>query len=204
MSLYEYGSDASGLCFTIDAVSDGAGNTTFTVHVITGSLNFNALYWSDGDSTKESSLINFTGAKSENSLSMNGSNVVWNDDGTSTTAKEVYDGGIKLSDAGLGHGTATYLTADGTDYTFTVANLDLSQFSTLGVRATSTSTAEGSIKWVDDEPYEPPTGLAFDGLSSNAWRSFNKDGTPDGTVIGRRPAISRPIPTRRRLVSIYL
>ena len=180
MSLYEYGSDASGLCFTIDAVANGSGGTNFTVHVLTGSLNLNAVYWSDGDSTKEGTLIDFTGAKSENSLNMNGANVVWNDDGTSTIAKEVYDGGIKLSDAGLGHGTDTYLTANGTDYSFTVANLDLSLFATIGVRATSTSTAEGSIKWVDDDPVEPPTELAFDGLSSNAWRSFNKDGTPDG------------------------
>jgi hypothetical protein len=178
MSLYEFGSDASGLRFTIDAVSDGAGGTKFTVHVITGSLNLNALYWSDGDSTGgESSSLGFTGAKSENSLNMNGSNVVWNDDGTSTTAKEVYDGGIKLSDVGLGKGDgSTFLTAGGEDYQLTVANLDLSHFSTLGVRATSTSTAEGSIKWVDDTPYDPPPPdepVAFDGLSHGAWGTPN-------------------------------
>src|SRR5262245_52264228 len=111
MSIYEYGSDASGLHFTITTKANAlTGVTDFIVNVITGSLNLNAVYWSNGDTVNDAigsdgqanDLIGFTGAKSENSLNMNGSNVVWNDDGTFTAAKEVYDGGIKLSDAGLG------------------------------------------------------------------------------------------------------
>jgi hypothetical protein len=109
---------------------------------------------------------------------MNGANTVWADDGTATSSMEVYDGGIKLSDAGLGKvAPATYLNADSAPYTFTVENFDITQFDTLGVRATSTSTAEGSIKWVDDTPYDPPPPdepVSFDGLSQGAWKSFDK------------------------------
>ena len=118
MSLYEFGSDASGLRFQIEALDDGEGGTNFTVHVFTGSLNLNALYWGDGDETGGESSSNFTGAKSEKALNMNGSGETW-------------DGAYKLSEAGLGHGDgSTYLTAGGEDYNFTVDNLDLSQFST--------------------------------------------------------------------------
>ena len=46
--LYQYGSAASGLEFTINAITDATG-THFTVNVLTGSLNLNALYWGDGD-----------------------------------------------------------------------------------------------------------------------------------------------------------
>ena len=103
---------------------------------------------------------------------MNGDNVAWNDDGTSAGVTELYDGGVKLSDAGLGQGGSTFLSADGTStYSFDVAGLDLSLFGQLGVRATSTSTLEGSIKWVDTHPTEPPPDqpVAFDGLSQGAW-----------------------------------
>jgi hypothetical protein len=186
MSLYQFGSVASGLQFEINAIPDGQGGTTFSVHVITGSLNLNALYWGDGDATAgESFKEDFNNTKSENALNMNGDNVVWNDDGTSTTSKEVYDGGIKLSDAGLGHGDgSTFLSADGTsDYVFTVDGLDMSLFETLGVRATSTSTAGGSIKWVDEDPSDPPPppdSFAFDGLSQGAWKTIDADGNPIG------------------------
>jgi uncharacterized repeat protein (TIGR01451 family) len=168
MALYRYGNPVARLEFTIEAVPDGLGGADFTVHVITGSLNFNALYWSDGDiNDSESFKLGFTGAPSEASLNMLGANVVWADDGTFTSASQAYDGAIKLSDAGLGNPPpATYLIAGGSDYSFNVAGLDLSQFSTLGVRATSTSTQEGSIKWVDDDPVEPPppreVGIALD------------------------------------------
>ena len=144
MSLYEFGSDASGLRFQIEALDDGEGGTNFTVTVFTGSLNLNALYWNDGvDDNTQFDL----GTKKDNSLNMNGSGEDW-------------DGGVKLSNTGLGQGDgSTYLSANGNaDYSFTMANLDLSQIETLGVRATSTSTAEGSIKWVADETCVPHVG----------------------------------------------
>lgn len=145
--LYQYGSAASGLQFTIDAVANGSG-TSFNVQVLVGSLNLNAVYWGDGDNTANESHFDGVFANSDN---INGANVLWNDNGTSTSKNEVYDGGKKLSDAGLGHGTDLFLSATGkSTYQFDVPNLDLTKFPVLGVRATSTSTAEGSIKWADD------------------------------------------------------
>src|SRR5262245_16735631 len=142
--LYEYGSDPAGLHFTISTTLNPDGSTSFTVHVISGFLNLNALYWSNGDGIDDdmpgTDLINFTGAPGEAALNMNGENTFWGNNGTSTTGTEVYDGGIKLSDVGVGNPPPpTYLTAGGADYSFTVLNLDLTDFDVLGVRATDTS-----------------------------------------------------------------
>jgi hypothetical protein len=138
---WDFGSVAEGLAFTI--VFE---NGTFTVTVTHGSMNLNALYWTDGDSTANEGggLTGFTGAKSENSLNMNGTGEVW-------------DGGIKISDAGLGKTPPdSYIVAGSGHDSFTIdaANFDPANFGTLGVRATSTSTESGSIKWVED-PVEP-------------------------------------------------
>ena len=58
MSLYEYGSAASGLQFTINTVANPEWAAPgFTVHVIQGSLNLNALYWSDGERHRQGKRI---------------------------------------------------------------------------------------------------------------------------------------------------
>jgi hypothetical protein len=167
--IYEFGSTAAGLHFTITAVENLiTGKTDFTVDVLSGAFDLNAVYWGDGDKvddnigggTQADDMIGFTGAGKENSLNMNGDNVEYDANGVATASKVVYDGGIKLSDTGLGpQGTAksTFLTA-GEHYTFS-ADIDFADFNTVGVRATSTSTAGGSIKWVDshyDVPPPPP------------------------------------------------
>jgi hypothetical protein len=139
---WEFGSDAEGLAFTI--VYDDV-TKQFTVTVQTGSMNLNALYWNDGDTTASGSTFDdFTGDKSEKSLNMNGTGEVW-------------DGGIKVSDAGLGNGGEGYVAAGGDPLVIDATNFDPANFETLGVRATSTSTESGSIKWVEDpvEPEEP-------------------------------------------------
>src|SRR4051812_13725549 len=57
---YNFGSDAAGLKFTIDVKYDstGLGLTTFTVNVLTGSLNLNALYWKDADQSFDGTISN--------------------------------------------------------------------------------------------------------------------------------------------------
>jgi hypothetical protein len=176
--LYTYGKAGSGLYFTIETADGGSGSTDFTVHVLEGSMNLNAVYWGDHDQkANEGSFFNNLGQpwnpKSDPSLNMNGANTVWGNDGSSTTAKEVWDGGIKLSDPGLGHGTDTYLTA-GSDFHFSAA-VNMSDIVDLGVRATSTSTAEGSIKWVDEHGTEPaPTPHAGDLLFQENFDSYAK------------------------------
>jgi Bacterial Ig domain len=171
MSIYEYGNDATGLHFTITATDNGSGGTHFIVQVISGSLDLNAIYWSDNDAFVEGSLLNFTGAKSEANLKLTGDNLVWADDQSSSIGSYIWDGGIKLSDAGLaGSGKATYIT-QGNDYSFDVAELSLEDFPILGVRATSTNLPTGtsltgaSIKWVDNhssEPNQPPHAVDDD------------------------------------------
>jgi hypothetical protein len=147
---WDFGSEAAGLQFAV-AYSNETGE--FTIKVLTGSLNVNALEWSDGDSTGGEDTNNSINGF-HRSLNMNGSNVVWNDDGTSTSFKQTWDGGIKLSDPGLtGTPPDTYLTAGGNDtLTIDAGSFDPNSFSTLGVRATSTSTPDGGIKWADSEP----------------------------------------------------
>jgi hypothetical protein len=183
-TIYDYGSEAAGLHFTITATFDGA-NTTFKVDVLTGHLDLNALYWSDGDTVDDdvpnTDLINFTGAKNEASLNMQGNNVVWDNDGNPVTKTELWDGGIKLSLPGLAGTSSTYLDSDPSTaapdtYSFTVNGLNINDFPILGVRATSTSNPEGSIKWADEHPENPPPppppdAECFDGLSQGAWGS---------------------------------
>src|SRR3954463_1277998 len=110
---YNFGSAASGLQFDIKVVySATLGTTTFTVVVNIGALNVNAIYWKDSDSTFDGVVSNALAtttfyqenlangaetawdpnAKADANLNMNGANVVWNPDGTSTTEKEVWDG----------------------------------------------------------------------------------------------------------------
>ena len=130
-----------GLTLQIVAVDNGDGTVDFTVTSLLGSADINALYWNDGDANGgEGILFGFTGAKSESSLNMNGSGEAW-------------DGGVKLSSAGigpLGEAKPTYLQ-EGESYTIENVAVSWDDIDTLGVRATSTSTAGGSIKGVDGD-----------------------------------------------------
>lgn len=129
----------AGLTLRVNAIDLG-GTTTFEVKCLSGSADVNALYWNDGDATAgEGSLIGF-GAKSDNSLNMNGTAEAW-------------DGGVKLSSAGIGKegaAKATYLQT-GESYAAVGVAVSWSTITHLGVRATTTSTAEGSIKGVDTD-----------------------------------------------------
>ena len=135
----------NGLVLQINAIDLGGGKTTFEITCLTGYADINALYWNDGIADGSNFDL---GTKKDNSLNMNGSGEDW-------------DGGVKLSSTGLGpQGTAkpTYLTA-GKSYSMEGVSVDWASLDTLGVRATSTSTAEGSIKGVDGDSVvtEAPT-----------------------------------------------
>lgn len=125
-----------GLTLRIVALDRGDGTTDFQITCVSGYADINALWWSDGDNVSEGDT---TLVKSDSSLNMNGTGETW-------------DGYERLSSTGLGKlgwekGTA--LTAGETLYVQDV-ELDWALLDTLGVRATSTSTAGGSIKGVDD------------------------------------------------------
>ncbi|MGD9479338.1 Ig-like domain-containing protein [Shinella sp. G-2] len=126
----------AGLKLQINAIDMGGGNVRFEVNCLEGYADINALYWSDGVADGNNFDL---GNKKDNSLNMNGSGEDW-------------DGGVKLSSTGLGpQGNAkpTFLQA-GESYVMN-ATLDWNSLDTLGVRATSTSTAGGSIKGVDGD-----------------------------------------------------
>jgi hypothetical protein len=127
-----------GLTLQINAIDLGGGQTEFSVKCLLGSADINALYW--GDDIVDSTNFDL-GTKKDNSLNMNGTGVDW-------------DGGYKVSSTGLGPlGTdkPSFLTAGETLAPF-ISNVSWDDVDKLGVRATSTSTAEGSIKGVDGGP----------------------------------------------------
>ncbi|MFQ8431169.1 hypothetical protein [Amaricoccus sp. W119] len=140
---FDYNLD--GLDFTI-LVFEADGKIQATISVEEGAADFNALYWgddvNDGDSVKlRDAPLNMNGAKYQ------GSTIDW-------------DGATKLSSPGLGTaGTdkGTYL-AEGETKTITLQGVDsIDDVDYIGVRATSTTTPEGSIKAIAlGEPCPPP------------------------------------------------
>jgi Ca2+-binding RTX toxin-like protein len=163
MSTYtwNFGSSDAGLVFKI--VFDAATGQ-FTVTALEGSINIGALWFSDGNSTSDG----YTLTKADNSLNMNGTSTVWEDDGTASSEKLVWDSYLKDS-------LSTVLTAGQTQVLDAPEGFDPEVFGVLGVRAT---TSIGSIKWVDDSaqkvtlPAAPvltvdnaTVSLAFDALA---------------------------------------
>lgn len=158
---WEFGSSEEGLWFTV-LYNDITGQ--FTVNMIEGVMDLNALWFSNGDGTSDGySLV-----KSDNGLNMNGTTEVWADDGTSDGGKIVWDDYQKTSATGVSE-DGYYLTTGGS-VTF-AADQDFNPeiFTTLGVRATSASTDGGSIKWADAEavidPFPDPSEDIFDSVA---------------------------------------
>jgi hypothetical protein len=141
---FNLGTDADPLRFDVVLFQDG-DQVYAKIIVHDGYADFNALFFGDG--TQGNSAFNgFTGKDS--SLNLNGAQ------GSLLNGRPVeWDGAIKLSPAGLGTLGADKLTFLGAgDYQ--IFKLDgitsLDQIDVLGVRATSTSTPDGSIKAIGD------------------------------------------------------
>lgn len=134
----------NGLVLQVDAVDNGDGTVQIVIKCITGHADINAIYWGDGDKVaNEGGGLQGFDAKKDASLNMNGTGQVW-------------DGGLKLSNAGLGTdgvNKSTYLTEGETLNAFTIT-ADFADLKTFGLRATSTSNPEGSIKGVDGSAEE--------------------------------------------------
>ncbi|TIV68324.1 MAG: hypothetical protein E5V89_22655, partial [Mesorhizobium sp.] len=134
----------NGFVLSVQAVDLGGGQTEFIITSVQGTGDLNAIWWSDGDSTVDG---NITLTKSDSSLNMNGTGIVW-------------DGYDYLSSAGLGklgEGKSTFIS-QGETLTYT-ASVNLTDISTLGIRATSVNGGD-SNKGVDtsaDHAYTLPT-----------------------------------------------
>ena len=171
----------AGLTLVVEATDNGNGTTSISIKCVEGYADLNAFYWNDG--VDDGTSFALTG-KNTSSLNMNGTGEDW-------------DGGLKLSDTGLGkEGTtkATYLTLNETYPSFNI-NIGIDNLDTIGIRATSTSTAEGSIKGVagvDEETNAPPVANndsyevdedAALNVASAAAGILGNDSDPDGEDI---------------------
>ncbi|MCZ8119132.1 MAG: Ig-like domain-containing protein [Microcystis sp. LE18-22.4A] len=151
--IWEYGDTTQALWFT---ASYNTVTNQWTVDMKKGSMDLNALWWSNGDSNADGTIKLLS---KDNSLNLNGTGIVW-------------DGYDKISDTGLTgteHNGSNLLTA-GNTYTYSyskdqgveIESLLAQGVVTLGVRATSVNGTDG-IKAVDGQfvfvPYDntPPT-----------------------------------------------
>jgi len=125
--------EVNGLSYTI-TVYEEAGEYFADINVSEGAMDVNAIYFGDDDQSGKSASLG-------GPLNMNGT-------------KTQFDDATALSDPGLGReGTEkeTYLT-EGDTLTVSLDIESLEALDVIGIRATSTSTDEGSIKAVSDDP----------------------------------------------------
>jgi hypothetical protein len=131
-----------GLSFTVTVYEEG-GEFFADITVDEGEMDVNAIYFGDSDYSGDSASLN--GPLNLNGVRLEGEEVQW-------------DQAIELSDPGLGPDAddkETYLTEGETLEGIQLDITSLDDIDVLGIRATSTSTDEGSIKAVSDDPEEP-------------------------------------------------
>lgn len=144
--------ETEGLSYTVLVYQDpDTGEFLADITMLEGEMDVNALYFGDDDFSGSSE--NLGGPLNMNGASLDGEKVQWDD-------------AVELSDPGLGPDGAekdTFLT-EGETYTVSLDIDSLDDVDVLGIRATSTSTDEGSIKGVSDDPTEPeePQDPTFD------------------------------------------
>jgi hypothetical protein len=155
---WEYGSSEAGLRFTV--TYDGS---QFAITVHEGHMDLNALWFANDDGTG----ANIKLTKADASLNMNGSTLVW-DEGSADSEKISWDLYQKTSSTGVTN-DGFYLTAgqtmsfDASAETYDWLNSQESiENVILGIRATSTSTEGGSIKWADALATSNPSEIIGD------------------------------------------
>ncbi|GGL76794.1 hypothetical protein [Wenxinia marina] len=145
--------EQQGLSYTVTVYEDpdNPGHFLADIAVLEGAMDVNAIYYGDDDFSGTSAGLK--GPLNMNGAKLDGENVQWDD-------------AVKLSDPGLGPEGAdkeTYLSSG--EHLTVDLNIDsLDDIDVFGIRATSTTTPEGSIKDVSDEPEEPeePDEPTFD------------------------------------------
>jgi hypothetical protein len=134
-----------GLAYTVNIYEDpeNAGQFLADITVDEGAMDVNAIYLGDDDASGDSEMLN-------GPLNMNGAT-------TSDGEQVQWDQAVELSRPGLGsegEDKETYVTA-GDTLTLELDIASLDEIGVFGIRATSTTTEEGSIKAVSDMPEEP-------------------------------------------------
>lgn len=132
-----------GLSYTV-TVYEQDGQFFADIQVTAGAMDVNAIYLADDAMSGASASLS-------GPLNMNGGGSVY--EGESVQ----WDQAIKISDPGLGRlgaDKASYLTA-GETFTVQLPVSSLDDIDFVGIRATSTTTPEGSIKGVSGDPDTP-------------------------------------------------
>lgn len=151
---WEFDNSAQALSFS---VKYNTVSNKWAVDMKKGSMDLNAFWWSNDNTIQEGGIAL---SKSDNSLNMNGTRVVW-------------DGYGKISDVGLTgkEHNGSSLLAEGFVYTYNYSTTQGVNFEsllaagavTLGVRSTSVNTSSGikavNAGWDSFVPYDstPPT-----------------------------------------------
>lgn len=126
-----------GLSYTITVTQGTDGTFTARLEVTEGQADINAVYWGDDDMSGRSTSL-------PGALNMNGG-------GSQFEGEPVqWDGALKLSDPGLGRAGVdkTTFLQEGEALEFDLPISSFDDIAFIGIRATSTSTPEGSIKGV--------------------------------------------------------
>ncbi|MVO16253.1 hypothetical protein [Parasedimentitalea huanghaiensis] len=133
--------EIEGLSYTV-TVYEEAGAFYADIQMTEGSMDVNAIYFGDDDSSGPSASLD--GPLNMNGAKLDGENVQW-------------DEAVALSDPGLGtegSDKETYLT-DGDTLTVSLDIDSLDEIDIFGIRATSATNDAGSIKGVSDDPEDP-------------------------------------------------
>lgn len=164
--------EVEGLSYTVTVYEDedNPGKFLADITVTEGAMDVNAIYFGDDDYSGSSESL--SGPLNMNGAQLDGEKVQW-------------DEATKLSDPGLGpDGTdkETYLEADDT-LTVSLDIESLEEIDIFGIRATSTTTEEGSIKGVTGDPEEPdPEDPTYEKVFFG--NQFSETGFPEsGTFI---------------------
>ncbi len=143
---WEFGSLAASVHFTVTYDSEAG---SFTVFCDKGSFDLGALWFSDGDTTKD---FDTSLAKSDNSLNMNGTSTVWADDGSTTQEKIVWDDYAKPTEpTTITEGSTVTVTLTGVEAQI-FEQLSNGAYFALGVRSTSVNGTSEGFKWADTQP----------------------------------------------------
>lgn len=179
MSTKVFDYEENGLSYTVTLTQAPDGTVSAMITVNSGHMDVNAVYWGDSDHSGPSASLG-------GPLNMNGG-------GSQYDGERVqWDGAQALSRPGLGREGAnkeTYLTEGQSLGPITldgVSSLDEIDF--FGIRATSTSTPEGSIKGVSvpndpEEPEEPEDPVCETPDKAFFVFSYDETGEPDNGIF---------------------
>lgn len=132
--------ELEGLSYTVTVYEEG-GEYFADINVTEGAMDVNAIYFGDDDYSGDSEMLN-------GPLNMNGA---------TNEAGVQWDHAEEISRPGLGRdGTdkETYVT-EGDTLTLELDIDSIDEIDVFGIRATSTTTPEGSIKAISEDPEDP-------------------------------------------------